>query len=50
MSFFGKKKNVDNEQTRELNDLMNTTLEFDQQTGTWTELPTMSYQKHQNKL
>ena len=39
MGFFGNKKNVVDEQTRELNELLNTALEFNQQTGTWTDFP-----------
>lgn len=39
MGLFGKKKIVETPETRELNELLNIALEFNESTGSWTELP-----------
>lgn len=40
MGLFSKKKIEENEETRQLNQLLNIALEMNQETGTWHELPT----------
>ncbi len=39
MGLFGKRKIVNNEKNRELNELLDLALEIDQSTGTWHVLP-----------
>lgn len=39
MGLFGKKKAVETEETRMLNHLLHIALTFNQETGTWEELP-----------
>ncbi len=39
MGLFGKKNRVNNPENAQLNELMDLALEFNQNTGTWSELP-----------
>lgn len=39
MGFFSKKNKIDDEQNKELNELLDQVLDLDQSTGTWYVLP-----------